>query len=102
MALTDAQKLSIARILGITPSVLDAQIATLSLDAATETAVVAEITRWDTSGAKFTKLHPKESNKGAETFPEAVKNDIRKNLSLLLEFYTASYSSGMGTLRIGV
>lgn len=103
MAFTDEQELSIVKILGTTPSLLDAHLTSLgtSLTTAIETAVIAELDRWDTSGAKFTKIHPRERNYGVETFPEAVKVDIKANIARLLEWPYSYASIGMGTLQIG-
>lgn len=106
MAFTDAQKLSISTILGITPTLLDAQITALgaTLTAAKETAIIAELARWTASGAKFTKLHPRESNKGVETYPDQVKGDIRRNIATLLEMLEWGFGAaqGMGTMQIGL
>ena len=102
MSFTDSQKLSIARILGITPTLLDAQITSLgaSLTAAKETAVIAEIARWtDGAGTNFTRIHPKEKNFGAEINPESAKKDIRANIALILEWQSV-IESGIGTIQI--
>lgn len=100
---TDTQILGIVKILGTTPSLLDAHITSLgvSLTTAIETAVIAELDRWDTSGAKFTKIHPRERNYGVETFPEAIKADIKANIARLLEWPYAYQTMSMGTLQIG-
>lgn len=102
MALTTAEKLTIARILRITPTLLGAQItalgATLSSDV--ETAIREELARWETAGFDFVKVHPKEKNFGAEIDPTREQNDIRMNLSTLFELPTSAYTSGMGTLQI--
>ena len=103
MAFTDTQKLSIVRILGTTPSLLDAHILSLgaSLTSAIETEIIAELDRWDTYGAKFTKIHPRERNYGVETFPEAIRNDIKANIARLLEWPYSYMTATMGTLQIG-
>jgi hypothetical protein len=104
MAFTAEQELSIVKIMGITPSFLDAHLASLgaALTADIEAAVITELDRWETAGAGFVKLHPKESNKGVETYPDAEKGDIRRNIAALLELYTYSAATaGMGTLQIG-
>lgn len=101
MAFTEEQELSIVKILGTTPTLLDAHLETITLTAAIETAVIAEIDRWETSGAKFTKIHPKERNYGVETFPEQVKTDIKANIARLLEWPFAYAVTSMGTMQIG-
>lgn len=103
MAFTETQELSIVKILGTTPSLLDAHLTSLgaTLTTAIETEVIAEIDRWNTSGAKFTKIHPKERNYGVETFPEAVKTDIKANIARLLEWPYSYATATMGTLQIG-
>jgi hypothetical protein len=105
MALTAEETLSIAMILGIPPSVLDAQIASLgsSLDADREAAIRTELDRWSAgSGAQFVKIHPKESNYGVETNSGDAKQDIQRNLAVLLELTTwLGTSTNMGTLQIG-
>lgn len=102
MALTPTEKLSIVRILGILPSLLDAQITVLgaSLDSDREAAIREEITRWTTSGGKFVRIKAKESNKGVETDSSEAKADIIKNLMALFEF-PVSACGGIGTIQIG-
>lgn len=105
MSFTTAQKLSIATVLGITPTYLDAHLTSLgvTLTADVEAAVIAELDRWLTAGSSFVKLHPTESNKGVETNSGDAKADIRRNIAVLLELtgYMAA-SAGMGTLQIGL
>ena len=102
MALTAEQKEQIAKIIPTTTTLLDAHLTSLgaTFTADKETSVEVELDRWDESGAKFTKLHPKESNYGAETFPDAVKSDIRRNIMAALEWPYATAMPGMGTLQI--
>lgn len=106
MAFTESQKLSISQILGITPTLLDAQITSLgaTLTAAKETAILEQVTLWQSGiGSKTTKLHPKESNKGVETNPMSARADIQRNIAVLLEMSAAGYSTnGIGTLQIGI
>ena len=85
MALDEGQKITIAKILQITPTILNLQIDALTISATLETAIEAEITRWTTAGLEFVKIHPKERNFGAEIDPEDLKDDIRTNLAMLLE-----------------
>ena len=99
MALTTPQKLSIARILGLTPAYFDAHLSTLTVSADLETAIVAELTRWTSFGSKFTKIHPMANNYGVEIDPEKAKRDIRDNLRMLLEMPYLQTSSSMGTIH---
>lgn len=104
MAFTEDEKLDIVKILGTTPSLLDAQLTVLGATHITrvETAVREELARWDAgAGAKFTKLHPRESNKGVETFPEQTRGDIKANIARLLEWPYSYSVASMGTLQIG-
>ena len=103
MGFTDPQKLSSVKILGTTPSLLDAHISSLgvNLTTAIETEIISELDRWETSGGKFTKIWPRERNYGVETFPEAIKADIKRNIARLLEWPFVYQTMGMGTLQIG-
>ncbi len=105
MAFTDDEELSIVMILGTTPSLLDAHLTSLGATHITrvEGAVREEIAIWDAGvGSKHTKLHPRESNKGVETFPEAAQADVKRNVAYLLEWpYSYSATMSMGTLQIG-
>jgi hypothetical protein len=104
MAFSPDQKVSISRILGIPLSLLDAHLTSVGAAhvTAVQSQVEAELERWETSGGSFVKLHPRESNKGVETFPDADKADIRRNIAVLLEYMTASAGMrSMGTLQIG-
>lgn len=103
MAFTEDEKLDIVKILGTTPSLLDAQLTSLGTTHVTrvEDAVREELARWDAgAGAKFTKLHPRESNKGVETFPEQSRADIKANIARLLEWPYVYSASTMGTIQI--
>lgn len=86
MAFTAAQELTICTILGITPTSLDNHFDVFAYDADIETAVETELTRWETAKSNFTKIHPRERNFGAEINPGNEKDDIRKNVALLLGF----------------
>jgi hypothetical protein len=103
MAFTEDEKLSIAKIVGITPTLLNAQLDALgtSLTASVESAVRDELVRWTTAGIDFVKVWPMESNLGVETDANTTKADIRKNIAVLLELYDYAYlNSGMGTIEI--
>lgn len=101
---TEDEKLSIVEILGTTPSLLDAQLTSLGDTHITrvEDRVRTQIDLWDAgAGTKHTKLHPRESNKGVETFPEATRNDIKSRIAYLLEWPYSYAVATMGTLQIG-
>lgn len=88
MSLSTDQQFAICRILRVTPIALEAQIAWLASRVTTDLVDViqVEIARWDDgAGTKFTKLHPNVANKGVETFPDEIKNDIRGNIATYLE-----------------
>lgn len=88
MALTEAQKLSVAEILRVTVIDINDQITWLGDTYATsawQTKVEAELTRWDTAGVNFTAVEPKEANFGARIDPTDAKNDIRSNLASLFQ-----------------
>ena len=101
MALSASQQLTVCKILGITPSVLEYQLTLLDsdFDSDRQTAVETEITRWTTAGAKFTKIHPREKNFGAEINPGDEKQDIRKNIALLLEMDLNAIGGGSRLVR---
>lgn len=103
MAFTEVDKLSIARILGTSPTLLNVHITSLgvTLTAGVEAAVIDELSRWDDgAGSKFVKIHPTESNFGVETNAGDTKADIRRNIAILLE-WPYSVAATMGTLQIG-
>ena len=101
---TEDEKLSIVMILGTTPSLLDAQLTSLGDTHITrvEEQVREEIALWEAgAGVKYTKLHPRESNKGVETFPEKAREGIKRNIAYLLEWPYSYSVATMGTLQIG-
>lgn len=104
MAFTTAEKLSIARIVGVTPTLVAAQLTALgvSLTSDVESAVRTELERWETYGVKFTRVEAKEANFGAVIDPTLAQNDIRRNIAVLLELpmVTALSSSNIGTIQI--
>ena len=88
MALSEANQNKVCQILYIEPSVLEYQLTLLSTDftSTRQTAVEAQITLWDAgAGTKTVKIHPRESNKGVETDPQATRRDIQRNIAILLE-----------------
>jgi hypothetical protein len=86
MALTEAQKLIISKILRITPTILNLQIDALEISAELETAIEEQIDLWqDGAGAKFARVHPNVKNFGAEVNPDDLKSDIRNNIANYLE-----------------
>ena len=99
MAFTEAEQLVIARVVGYTPTLLAAHLATLTVTSDVEAAVREELDRWATVGTQFVKIHPRESNKGVETNSADTQGNIRRNIAVLLEIPMAWAS--MGTLQIG-
>ncbi|TXH45712.1 MAG: hypothetical protein E6Q97_30965 [Desulfurellales bacterium] len=88
MALTEAQLLTVAKIVAVTVVDIEDQIEWLGAGYATsawQTAVEAEITRWTTAGVDFVAIEPKEKNFGAKIDPTHAKNDIRRNLATLFQ-----------------
>ncbi len=101
MAFTESQKLDICMIVGVTADLLE-DILTFRAGAITsevETKVEEQLTRWETAGIDFVKLHPVESNKGVETNPDYEKSDIRRNIANLL--FLTEYVGGSGRLMRG-
>lgn len=102
--LTESEKITISQILEITPTFLDSQIAALgiSLTTARETAIRAEIAKWDAgAGFDFVKIHPRESNFGVETFANETSGQIRRNIAVLLELCdSAAANNSIGTIEI--
>lgn len=87
MALTDTNKGKICQILNVLPEVLDYQLdyRGATFTATHQTLVEAQITLWDAgAGTKRTRLRFTESNKGVETDPAGVKQDIRERIAVLL------------------
>ena len=101
MSFTATEKVSIATITGVSTIQLDTVLAAYAdhISAEAETAVRAEIARWETSGGKFTSIEPTESNKGVRVNASLAKEDIRKNIANLL-FLTdyVGTSSAQGVL----
>lgn len=98
MALTEAQQNTVCQILGITPSALTEQLTWISTDFTSQrqTDIEAQITLWDAgAGTKTTKIRAKESNRGVETNPYAVRADIKRNIAVLLERPDWAGSNGM-------
>lgn len=87
MAFTAAQKTTLVKILGVTPSILDNQITLLStsLTSDIQTAIEAEITLWTTAGTNFTNIEPNVKNFGARISTSDARASIRKNIAVLLE-----------------
>ncbi len=104
MAFTITQKLSIGDILGTTPELLDAHLASIgTLDAAIETDVIAQIALWDGgAGTNYLSIEPKESNLGTRLNAKDTQAGIRRRVARDLSYslYYAG-SQTMGTLCIG-
>lgn len=102
MALTAANIIKVAQIVGTTPLEIDAQLAYMGavFTSTKQTEVEAQIALWTAgAGTKTTKLHPKESNKGVETNPDKARADIRRNIALVLE-RTDWAESGNGSMKL--
>ena len=97
MALTEAQTLTIAEVLGVSVVDINDQITWLGATYATaawQTAVEAELTRWTPASTNFVATEPKEKNFGARIDPNSEKNDIRANLAILFQRPDWKYSGG--------
>lgn len=103
MALTEAQKLKLAQILGVDYITVNDQIFNLGtayITAEVETQLIAQITRWDAgAGTDFVSVEPNTANFGARIDPNLEKADIRKNIANLL--YLRDYMSGQISLVRG-
>lgn len=102
MALSEAQKLKLAQILGVDYIEVNDQIFNLGVSYITpevETQLQAQVDRWDSGiGTNFVKVEPQGSNRGVSIDPEREKADIRKNIANLL-YLTDYRPSGMRTVR---
>jgi hypothetical protein len=107
MAFTESEKLDIATILGVTYIDVNDQIFNLGtayITAEVETKVRAQLTRWETAGSSFVRVHPRERNYGVETNSENEKNDIRRNIATLLyltDWLQANSSGGAQRITRG-
>lgn len=101
MALTEAQQLTVAKILQVDVNQIEYQISLLGSDASSawQTAVEAEITRWTTAGIDFTAIEPNVKNFGARIDPNNEKADIRGNLATLFQRSDWRSASAMRTIR---
>jgi len=99
MALTEENELKVCKILGVEPYVLSAHLNLMdtTFTSTRQTAVEAELDRWDLKGAKFTKI---KDYLGADIDPEREKDDIRKNIAILLEMPEWARSSSGATSRV--
>ena len=98
MAFTESEKLKIAKILNTNFVTVNDQLTNLGTDyitAAVETAVRAEITRWDAgAGSDFVSVEPNTANYGARIDPDLEKQDIRQNIANLLYLFEFAGSAG--------
>lgn len=104
MALSEAQKLKLAQILGVDYIEVNDQIFNLGstwITAEVETRLLAEIDRWDAgAGTNFVAVEPNAANKGVSIDPKRERADIRRNIANLL--YLKDYPGAGGTrLRRG-
>lgn len=98
MALTESQKLKIAKILGVTYIEVQEQVTYLGsthLTSEAEAQIGEEIERWETVATDYTNIRPNVKNFGAEINYNDQKSDIRKNLATLLYFTELMKSSGI-------
>lgn len=97
MALSENEKLTIAKILRTNYVVVNDQITNLGatyITATVETAIRDELTRWETAGVDFVDVDPNERNFGARIRADRAKNDIRSNLANLLYLDKLANTSG--------
>ncbi len=99
MPLTEANKNKVARILGITPLDVTAQIVYLGSNFTDQVQIdiEAELTTWNTAGAKFVNVNSNLKNFGAEIRPDRQKNDIRHNIAVMLQRLDWSPLGGAGS-----
>ena len=85
--LTESQKISISKILGVTVAEVTLQNNWMGavLTTVMITALDEEIDRWANAGTQFTSFKAMESNKGFEKSAESEKKDIQRNIAILLE-----------------
>lgn len=99
MALTEAEKLDVSMILGVTYVDVNDKITNLGatyITAEVETKIREELTRWETAGIDFVSVEPKEANFGARISPGLAKADIRSRLASLLYFNTLAFGADYG------
>jgi hypothetical protein len=88
MALSETNELKVAQILNLMVVVVEEQINLMDdrFTATVQTEIEAQIAIWDSGiGTKTTSLSPTESNKGVKTDPYAARNDVKRNIAILLE-----------------
>lgn len=103
MSFTPEQKLAIAKIVPMTPTLLNAHLDSLGDDLTEEvvTAVAAELAAWDGGvGQSFASFTPTESNQGFNLKAHEAKNAIRRNIRTLLEIDAPGNFGGPGTLCV--
>lgn len=102
MALTEANKLKLAQILGVDYIEVNDQIFNLGasyITPAVESLLLEQIDRWDSGvGSDFVSIEPNTANYGARIDPELEKADIRRNIANLL--YLRDYAGGIGQIRL--
>jgi len=97
MAFIEAEKNQISIILGRRPVDVTYWLSfnAVNITSQVETDVRTQLDRWDAEGAKFVRLTSTESNYGVNTDSSEAKDDIRKNISVLLGLdYMQFASSG--------
>ena len=102
MALTEANKLKLAQILGVDYITVNDQIFNLGanyITAEVETMLLAEIARWTAgAGTDFVAIEPNTANYGAKINPDSEKDDIRKNIANRL--YLTDYLNTGGIILV--
>jgi hypothetical protein len=89
VTLTEAEKLDIAKILGLTYIDVNDKVTDLGesyVTAAVEADIRELITEWETARDEYQSIEPKDRNFGVRYDPSAKKNTIRTELANLLYF----------------
>lgn len=104
MAFTDAELVPLGDIVGMNPVELDDWLGSVTISAAVEDAIQADIVLWNASyaNAAGVTIEPKESNFGARMNGDSSRADIvtRTRRRLQIPNPSAGYAT-MGSLTIG-
>lgn len=98
MALSEAQQITIATILGVSTIDLAYQISWwgTKITPAVETQIATELARWAISGDDFVNIMAKEKNYGVQIDSADTRDDIRKNIAVLLGYDPSQFAGGAG------
>lgn len=103
MALTEANKLKLAQILGVDYITVNDQIFNLGTEyitAEVESLLLAEIDRWDAgAGNDFVVITATSTNYGANIDPSQERADIRRNVANLLYLTELTGRGGITLVR---